>query len=70
MTLKARGQDYCFYYNEEEMYLHADGRKINPEEVGGMVGTLVGMFASGNGTASKNEAAFDRFVYRGDPGNR
>lgn len=68
LTLKARGQDYCFYYQvdgekEKELYLHADGKKINPEEFGGMTGTMVGMFATGNGTDSNNFAAFDIFTY-------
>ena len=39
----------------------ADAGKINPEKVGCMTGTLLGMFASGNGTASENTAAFDWF---------
>ncbi len=64
LRLKAEGQDYCFYVgsSEEEMemfYGHADGKTINPEEVGGMVGTMLGMFASSNGEESGNWAAFD-----------
>ncbi len=38
-----------------------DGRLINPEKVGCMTGTLLGIFASGNGTESQNYAAFDWF---------
>ena len=38
-----------------------DGRKINPEIVGCMVGTIVGMFATGNGVDSENFAEFDWF---------
>ncbi len=38
-----------------------DGNLINPEKVGCMTGTLVGMFASGNGTESENAAEFDWF---------
>ena len=34
---------------------------INPEKVGCMTGTMIGMFASGNGTESDNYAAFDWF---------
>ncbi len=39
----------------------ADGKEINPEKVGCMTGTIIGMFASGNGTESSNFAAFDFF---------
>lgn len=38
-----------------------DGKLINPEKVGCMTGTLIGMFASGNGVESQNCAAFDWF---------
>lgn len=39
----------------------ADGRRINPEKVGCMSGTMIGMFASGNGADSDNAACFDWF---------
>jgi alpha-N-arabinofuranosidase len=39
----------------------ADGSLINPEKVGCMAGTTVGMFASGNGEESDNVATFDWF---------
>ncbi len=35
-----------------------DGRELNPEKVGGMVGTMIGMFATGNGISSQNYAHF------------
>ncbi len=37
----------------------ADGGRINPEKVGCMVGTMIGMYATGNGTDSGNRAEFD-----------
>lgn len=37
----------------------ADGGDINPEKVGCMVGTMLGMFATGNGVSSDNQAEFD-----------
>lgn len=66
LKLKARRQTLRFYCGETETALGAldtiaDGREINPEEIGGMIGTLVGMFATGNGVESRNEAAFDYF---------
>lgn len=46
-----------------ELYV-ADGNLINTEQVGCMVGTMVGMFASGHGTESSNRAFFDWFKLR------
>lgn len=43
----------------------ADGKKINPEVVGCMVGTMVGIYATGNGTDSENFAEFDWFEMDG-----
>lgn len=64
LRLEAKGQDYTFFAGPDEEHLevffeHADGAKINPEEVGGMVGTMLGMYASGNGTETGNWASFD-----------
>ena len=64
LRMQAQGQDFSFFLGsgEEDMhvfYEHADGKLINPEEVGGMVGTMLGMFASGNGKESSNWACFD-----------
>ena len=42
-----------------EVLTTIDGRIINPEKVGCMTGTLMGVFASGNGEESQNYAAFD-----------
>lgn len=39
----------------------ADGKKINSEIVGCMTGTIVGMYATGNGRESENFAEFDWF---------
>lgn len=41
-----------------------DGRLICPEQIGCMSGTLIGIFASGNGRDSANEASFDWFELR------
>ena len=42
----------------------ADGFAINPEKVGCMVGTMIGVFASGNGEDADNAASFDWFEQR------
>lgn len=68
IRLRANGERYLFSYGENEVREYplgkeADGKRINPEKVGGMVGILLGMFASSNRTKSENEAAFDWFWY-------
>lgn len=70
LSIIAEGQDYSFYYGKVDesptlLYENADARKINPEIVGGMVGTMLGMFASSNGRESSNKAEFDWFEYIG-----
>ena len=59
------GEDFHILYGSSEGQLNElcsfDGRIINPEKVGCMTGTVVGMFASGNGTDSSNRAAFSFF---------
>ncbi|SCP97398.1 alpha-N-arabinofuranosidase [Anaerobium acetethylicum] len=68
LGVKVKGQDYSFFYGSDEgelssIFDHADGKLINPEIVGGMVGTMIGMFASGNGKESDNRAEFEWFRY-------
>lgn len=69
LRLQVREQDYEFFYGKDESSMtafatHGDGRLLNPVEVGPMAGTYLAMYASGNGTASDNEAAFEYFVYQ------
>lgn len=66
LRVEVRKQDYRFLYGKDEESLHCfethgDGTQINPEEVGGMIGTMMGMFATTNGDCSNNQAAFDYF---------
>ena len=60
--------DYIFRFGPDEQHLtelgRADGAVINPEKVGCMVGEMLGVFASGNGTASENCAVFDWAEYQ------
>ena len=60
--------DYCFSFGADEDSLtelgRVDGALINPEKVGCMVGEMLGMFATGNGTASGNKAVFRWAEYR------
>ena len=61
-------QDHTVYYGESEerleMLCRFDAGRINPPEVGGMIGTLLAVFASGNGKDSDNEAVFDWIEYK------
>ena len=66
----AKEQDYSLYYAKNEgqwipLYENADAREINPEVIGGLIGTYIGMFASSNGEKSDNWASFDWFDYEG-----
>ncbi len=63
----AQSIDFLFGPDEQSLRLLAggvDGRVINPEKVGGMIGTCLGMFATANGEESSNTAGFDWFEYR------
>ena len=65
LKLKMEGEDFTVYYGESENdfkeLCKVDGSVINPEKVGCMTGTIVGMFATGNGFDSNNWAEFDWF---------
>ena len=65
LKLKMEGEDFTVYYGESENdfkeLCKIDGSVINPEKVGCMTGTIVGMFATGNGFDSNNWAEFDWF---------
>lgn len=60
-------QKIAIFYQIEgeswELLKEVDGRIINPEIVGCMAGTQIGIFASGNGEESANSAVFRKFVY-------
>ena len=66
IRMEERRQTINFYYKEgdspeKKFDVTADGAEINPEEIGGMIGTMIGMFATANGEESTNTAAFDYF---------
>lgn len=66
--VKVVGQDYQFYTKNAEGEVNligktVSGRKINPPMVGCMAGTIVGMYATGNGVNSDNSAIFKTFMY-------
>lgn len=65
LKIEGRGKEYTFYYGESENELtelaKGDSTKISTEQIGSMTGTMIGMYATGNGTDSENHAAFDWF---------
>ena len=65
LQIELDGEDFTIRYGTNREALAtlcvADGNLINPEKVGCMAGTTVGIFASGNGTDSDNTACFDWF---------
>lgn len=65
LRMKLDGERFIASYGSTESDLRrlceADGKRINPEKVGCMSGTMVGMYATGNGQESDNEASFDWF---------
>ena len=62
LEMELDGNDYVFRYGADEESMvelaRADGAAINPEKVGCMVGEMLGLFASANGTDSGNRAVF------------
>ena len=65
LQMKLEQERFTVSYGKEKENLTelciADGGKINPEIVGCMTGTMLGMYATGNGTDSENSAEFDWF---------
>ncbi len=70
LTVVALGQDLSFFANEpgaapRAAAEHLDARILSTEVAGGFVGTIIGAFASGNGTDGGNAADVDWFEYLG-----
>ncbi|MBO4888082.1 MAG: glycoside hydrolase family 43 protein [Firmicutes bacterium] len=63
LRINATGQDISVFCNDEQI-CHVDGRLINPESLGPMTGTMVGMFACTEKEEAGSWAAFDWFRYR------
>lgn len=68
LQIQMEGERFTVCYGEDKEHLKelcaADGALINPEKVGCMTGTMIGMFASGNGEESENQAEFGWFEMR------
>lgn len=68
LQFQIEGERFAVRYGAEREKLEelcvADGARINPEKVGCMTGTMIGMFASGNGEESGNHAEFGWYEMR------
>lgn len=65
MQIDINGETFTIRYGRDRDTLAtlcvADGALIKPQKVGCMAGTMIGMFASGNGTESDNVVTFGWF---------
>lgn len=68
LGINAVGQKYQFYVGEnlenmELLPINLDAKIINPEIIGGMMGSLIGLYATANEEISDNCALFSYFRY-------
>lgn len=65
LRIEMNGEKFTASYGKSEDELQelciVDGNVINPEKVGCMTGTMIGMYATGNGQDIDNTASFDWF---------
>lgn len=65
LKVQGTGKRFIFSYGETEtdmtVLADCDGTLINTEQVGCMVGTMIGMYATGHGENVDNSAEFDWF---------
>jgi xylan 1,4-beta-xylosidase len=73
LRISATELEYRFWLQEEgrpvELIASALTKNLSTEVIGGFTGVFVGMYVSGNGTASTNPADFDWFDYEEGPLN-
>lgn len=65
LQIDMKGEAYRISYGNDREHMNElyrfDASLINPEKVGCMAGTLIGIYASANGEKSENHADFDWF---------
>ena len=71
LRVSATENQYKFWVQEEEkaatLISTAETKDISTEVIGGFIGTYIGMYASGNGSANTNPADFNWFDFEEDP---
>ena len=60
LRMAVRGQDIALFC-DDRLLCHVDGRRINPESLGPMTGTMLGLFASTEAGEAGGWAEFDWF---------
>jgi len=65
LEMRAQGLEFSFYANGRLLAEGVNAGFLGSETAGGCVGSMVGMFASGNGSDTGREAAFESFTYTG-----
>lgn len=69
IRIESNGPEFIFSYSQGKggfkVLEKADARFLSTETVGWFTGVYVGLYASGNGTASKSPAVYDWFEYTG-----
>ncbi|MBQ7915837.1 MAG: glycoside hydrolase family 43 protein, partial [Firmicutes bacterium] len=65
LKVEAQFQDINFYGNGKLLAEHVDGRLLSKEIAGGFTGTILGLYASSNGSKSSNYADFKSIHYQG-----
>ena len=70
LQMEMDGERFIIRYGESRASLQelavVDGSLMNPEKVGCMVGTMIGVYATGNGRDIENEAAFSWFEMKSE----
>lgn len=69
--IEAKGNQYAFYYAEKKdawvlLLDNADAKYLSTKSAGGFVGCLYSMYATSNGKASDNVAAYNWFEIKND----
>lgn len=69
LKVTADYQKFDFYFSEDNenwiaLATQTDGTLLSREVAGGYTGTVLGLYASSNGSESRNYADFDWFEYR------
>jgi xylan 1,4-beta-xylosidase len=69
LRIKGEGASFTFSYSQGKDFIDiekVDSRYLSTETVGWFTGVYVGIYASGNGKKSQEEASYDYFEYTGN----
>ncbi len=71
LKIQANNADYSFYYAEGNdawklLKNQVDGTYLSTQTAGGFVGCMFSLYATSNGSTTKNKALYNWFEYKGD----